>query len=107
MKLYRTSSENLLSNVDTLNNVSVTTAASLEETAAALEEITATIINNTENVMKMSGYAEQLSTSAAEGKDLATRTSTAMNEINEQVAETIEEPEYDLALKAITNNTNS
>jgi len=81
------SSQSLLSNVDTLNNVSVTTAASLEETAAALEEITATIVNNTENVMEMSNYAEQLSTSASEGKDLATRTSTAMNEINEQVAE--------------------
>ncbi|GEM_PF-1819596 len=83
----QSSSQTLLSNVDTLNNVSVTTAASLEETAAALEEITATIVNNTENVMEMSSYAEQLSSSASEGKDLATKTSTAMNEINEQVAE--------------------
>ena len=81
------SSQSLLSNVDTLNNVSVTTAASLEETAAALEEITATIVNNTDNVMQMSTYAQELSRSSNEGKELAHRTSTAMNEINEQVTE--------------------
>ncbi|NQY93172.1 MAG: methyl-accepting chemotaxis protein, partial [Campylobacteraceae bacterium] len=81
------SSQSLLDNVDTLNNVSVTTAASLEETAAALEEITATIVNNTDNVMQMSSYAQELSTSANEGKSLAVKTSVAMNEINEQVRE--------------------
>ena len=43
-------SEKLSSNVDILNNSSVSTAASLEETAAALEEITSSVINNTEKV---------------------------------------------------------
>ena len=81
------SSKSLLTNVDTLNNVSVTTAASLEETAAALEQITATIINNSDNIMQMSNYAKHLSQSASQGKNLATKTTTAMNEINEQVCE--------------------
>jgi len=81
------SSQSLLNNVDTLNNVSVTTAASLEETAAALEEITSTLVNNTDNVMQMSNYAQELSSCAVYGKELASKTSTAMNEINVQVAD--------------------
>jgi methyl-accepting chemotaxis protein len=79
------SSDILLSNVDTLNNSSTTAAAALEETAAALEEVTSNISSNTENVVKMSGYASQLTSSATEGQSLAMETTTAMDEINKEV----------------------
>ncbi|MCK5110146.1 MAG: methyl-accepting chemotaxis protein [Arcobacteraceae bacterium] len=79
------SSDILLKNVDTLNNNSNEAAASLEETSAALEEITSNISHNTDNVVKMSGYANQVTTSANGGQELARQTTTAMNEIDEQV----------------------
>ena len=79
------SSDLLLENVDKLNQSSTEAAASLEETSAALEEITSTIRINTENVAKMSHYAHNLTDSAREGENLANTTTTAMEEINEQV----------------------
>ena len=81
------SSQILLGNVDSLNNASITTAASLEETAAALEEITAAMINNAANVNKMSSYSQKLLLSSTEGKTLAYETSNAMNDINTQVSD--------------------
>ncbi|MCK5110613.1 MAG: hypothetical protein KAQ94_03755 [Arcobacteraceae bacterium] len=79
------SSDVLLKNVDILNKNSNEAAASLEETAAALEEITGNISHNTDNVVKMSQFASQVTTSANEGQELARQTTTAMNEIDEQV----------------------
>ena len=81
------SSQILLGNVDSLNNASITTAASLEETAAALEEITAAMINNSTNINKMSSYSQKLLLSSTEGKTLAYETSNAMNDINTQVSD--------------------
>ncbi|NQY22669.1 MAG: hypothetical protein HRT41_01415 [Campylobacteraceae bacterium] len=81
------SSQILLGNVDSLNNASITTAASLEETAAALEEITAAMINNSTNINKMSSYSQKLLLSSTEGKNLAYETSNAMNDINTQVSD--------------------
>ncbi|MGB5791926.1 methyl-accepting chemotaxis protein [Poseidonibacter sp.] len=78
-------SDKLILNVDSLNRSSNEAAASLEETAAALEEITSTIINNAENVSKMSLYANELGDSAKKGQALAQNTTTAMDEITEQV----------------------
>jgi len=75
----------LLENVDTLNLNANETAASLEETAASLEEITSTIINNTGNISKMSDYANKVTTSVQKGNELASQTTLAMDEINEQV----------------------
>ncbi len=75
----------LLSNVEILNSASNTTAASLEETAAALEEITSNIANNTETVVKMSSFANELTKSATQGQNLANKTTLAMDEINAQV----------------------
>ncbi len=54
------SANDLLCNVETLSSASNQAAASLEETAAALEEITSNISSNTQNVIKMSGFANQL-----------------------------------------------
>ncbi len=79
------SSAILLKNVDTLNNNSNSAAASLEETAAALEEVTSNISMNTDNVVKMAGYATQLTNSTTEGQKLASETTIAMDEINQEV----------------------
>ena len=79
-------SDILIRNVDILNKSSNEAAASLEETAAALEEITSTIVNNSENVAKMNGYAKELTHSAKKGQDLAQSTTKSMDEITEQVA---------------------
>jgi methyl-accepting chemotaxis protein len=79
------SSNILLDNVSTLSSASNQAAASLEETAAALEEVTSNITSNTENVVKMAGYAESLTTSSNNGKTLAEQTVLAMDEINEKV----------------------
>ncbi|PHO13960.1 chemotaxis protein [Malaciobacter marinus] len=88
----RENSKSLLETVTILSTSSNESASNLEETAAALEEITSTIINNSENVAKMSNYAKELSTSAKTGQNLANDTTTAMDEMNEQtqaVAEAI------------------
>ncbi len=79
------SSTLLLENVDRLNINSNETAAALEQTAASLEEITGNIRSNTENVSQMSIYANTLNESAKEGEGLASKTTSAMDEINEQV----------------------
>ena len=79
------SSTSLLSNVETLNNNSNNAAAALEETAAALEEVTSNIRSNTTNVVQMSGYASQVTTSVSQGQNLAGQTTTAMDEINTEV----------------------
>ena len=80
------SSDLLLQNVNTLNINSNETAASLEETAASLEEITSITRSNTQNVAKMANYANALISSAKEGESLASKTTKAMDEINEQVS---------------------
>jgi len=80
-----TASDKLISNVDILNKSSNETASSLEETAAALEEITSTIINNTQNVSSMSNSAQELIVSAQEGQKLAQNTTSAMDDITQQV----------------------
>ncbi|RXJ86800.1 methyl-accepting chemotaxis protein [Arcobacter sp. CECT 8985] len=78
------SATTLLENVDILSRSSNEAAASLEETAAAIEEITSNIKHNTENVVKMANNANELKSSANEGEELATKTTKAMDTINEQ-----------------------
>ena len=78
-------SEKLLKNVEILNTSSNQAAASLEETAAALEEITSTVISNSTNVVQMAKYSEQVSISAKKGQELARSTTTAMDDITNQV----------------------
>jgi methyl-accepting chemotaxis protein len=81
------SSGKLLKNVDVLNTNSNKAAASLEETAASLEEITSTIISTTDNITRMSGYADEVLSSTKEGEKLAQNTSISMDKINAQVVE--------------------
>ena len=79
------SSRILISNVDSLNLSANEAAASLEETAAALEEINSTVLNNTNNVVQMSTYSNQVSSAAKKGQELAKNTTLAMDEITSQV----------------------
>ncbi|MFK2823740.1 methyl-accepting chemotaxis protein [Arcobacter sp. YIC-80] len=81
-----TSSDNLLSNVDILNQASNEAAASLEETAAALEEITGNVSSTTQKISEMSVLANEVTNSASEGEKLASKTTLAMDEINDQVS---------------------
>jgi methyl-accepting chemotaxis protein len=81
----------LSSNADILsNNVSKLTtsansqAASLEETAAAIEEITANMQNSSQNITKMTSYANEVSSSVEIGQKLASKTAVSMDEINVQ-----------------------
>ncbi len=68
-----------------LSTASNQQAASLEETAAALEEITANIRGNTEATAKMATLANDVTTSANNGLQLANSTASAMEEIDYQV----------------------
>lgn len=79
------SSNILLKNVSLLNKNSNESAVALEETAAALEEITTNISSSTTKISKMSEFAAALSNSANEGEDLASKTTTSMDEINTEV----------------------
>jgi len=79
------SSHTLLSNVTELNNSSTEAATSLEQTTSTLEQITQTVRSNTNNVTEMSNYASEVNNSAKEGQKFALDTSTAMDEIQEQV----------------------
>ncbi|MCT7517501.1 methyl-accepting chemotaxis protein [Aliarcobacter cryaerophilus] len=79
------SSQILIKNVDILNLSSNSAAASLEQTAAALEEINATVINNTNNVVQMSKYSNEVNNSAKKGQEMAKNTATAMEDITNQV----------------------
>ncbi|MDZ7819246.1 MAG: methyl-accepting chemotaxis protein [Aliarcobacter sp.] len=81
----QSSADYLLSNVDILSSASNKAAASLEETAAALEQITSNMTNNTENVIKMVSFANELTNSVKDGEKLANETTVSMDEINTQV----------------------
>ena len=60
-------------------------AASLEETAAALEEITCITRNNTQNATKMATLGQVVKKSVQTGEELASKTASSMDEINEKV----------------------
>ncbi len=79
------SSTILLKNVDTLNNNSLSAAASLEETSASLEQITANIRNNTQSVVSMAQYGSKVKDEVSKGQNLANKTTKAMNDINVEV----------------------
>jgi len=80
------SSEILLSNVNVLNSNSTEAASSLEETAASLEQITGNIRENTQNIGQMANLSHNVTSSSKEGEKLASHTSNAMEDINEQVS---------------------
>ena len=75
----------LISSSNLLSTASNQQAASLEETAAAVEEITSNIKSNSANVVKMTSLSDKLYASAEEGNELANKTSTSIDEINNKV----------------------
>ena len=79
------SSEILLNNVDKLKNSSKEAAISLQNTSNVLEDITQNVSKTTEQTTQMSSLANAVIKSVKDGKELASNTTTAMNEINEQV----------------------
>ena len=79
------SSEGLLYNVNKLNQSSNDAAARLEETAAALEQVTSSISNSTLKIAQMAQIANSVTSSANEGEKLASKTTSAMEEINQKV----------------------
>ena len=79
------SSNNLLGSVRDLNDASTRAAASLEETAAALEEINSTVASSSQKIGTMAKLADEVTTSANSGQQLASKTTSAMDEINNQV----------------------
>jgi methyl-accepting chemotaxis protein len=79
------SSDVLLSKVDVLAKNSNESAVAIEQTAAAVEEIANNIQNNRENVTRMSEFANLVTNSATVGQELASKTTTAMDEINNEV----------------------
>ena len=86
-RLVESSSDELVSNVNTLNESTNNAAVSLEETSASLEEITASVVSNSKNVTLMNDYSNNLIESANQGQTLAKSTSTAMEDINTQVTD--------------------
>jgi methyl-accepting chemotaxis protein len=78
-------SKSLTSSMDNLATKATEQAASLEETAAAVEEITSITRNNTENAAKMASLGQTVRNSVSTGQDLATKTASSMDEINDKV----------------------
>lgn len=79
-----TNADKLSKNVDSLTTSANNQAASLEESAAAIEEITSNMKNSSNNIVQMTTYANEVSESVTEGENLASKTASSMDDINEQ-----------------------
>ncbi|MEA3314396.1 MAG: methyl-accepting chemotaxis protein [Campylobacterota bacterium] len=79
------SSDLLLSNINTLSNNTIKSASTLEETVLSIDRIVENIKINTENVIKMTSFANDLNNSSVEGHKLANNTTEAMDDINKEV----------------------
>lgn len=84
-KALQQTSEILSSNVKSLANSSKDQALSLKESADSLNIVTENIQNTTKNAMQMQTYANEVTASLNEGKDLANKTTISMADINEKV----------------------
>lgn len=81
------SSEILLSNVDKLNKSSNEAVNSLENTSSVLDIITQNVSKTSEQTIEMSEIANSVIISTKDGQKLASKTTKAMDEINEQVSD--------------------
>ena len=75
----------LAHNINILNIASQEQASSLNETTDILDKITTNIKNNTENTIQMESYAQEITSCASSGQELAAKTTSSMDAINEQV----------------------
>jgi len=80
------SSKILLTNVDKLNLSSNEAANSLKDTAVVLSEITKNVDKTSTQTIQMSSLANTVIGYSKEGLNLAEKTTTAMDEINEKVS---------------------
>ena len=78
-------SEEFSTNVQALSDSSSEQANSLSKTTEDIENVTQKIRQTTKNSEQMSQYAEQVRNSSQQGQDLALKTATSMDHINEQV----------------------
>ncbi len=85
-EILKNNSSVLLENVDTLSKNSNHAATSLEETSAAVDEITNNIKKSTENINIMSGFSSELIQVSSEGQHLAQKTTSSMDNINNEVS---------------------
>ncbi len=83
--ILENSSKELSQNVEIISKNATSQAASLEETAASIEEITSNIKNTNEKAQEMLRISSETKDSALKGKQLATKTVSSMDKINEQV----------------------
>ena len=75
----------MTSSMNSLSSKANNQAASLEEPAAALEEITSITRNNAQNAAKMAELGQTVKKSVFTGEELASRTASSMDEINQKV----------------------
>ncbi len=79
------SSEQLSSNVNTLNQNATNQAASLEEVAASITQITGNINQTSQKAQSMFELSSNTKESSQHGKNLANQTVKSMDEINNKV----------------------
>ncbi|WP_233873755.1 methyl-accepting chemotaxis protein [Paraburkholderia adhaesiva] len=79
----RQSSSDIVAGNNDLNDRSVHSAASLEQTAASMEEMTATVKNNADTALQASALAGQTSDAASEGDTAVGKVVETMKEITD------------------------
>ena len=84
-EVLQTSSTTMSESIKEFSNKANEQAASLEEIAASIEEITATARSNAENSVKMAELGQIVKNSVNNGQNLASQTTNAMDEINNEV----------------------
>ncbi len=84
--IIKENSDDMTMSIKKVANQANQQAASLEETAAALEEITSITKNNTENTNKMADLGKVVKKTLSDGQVLAQKTTSSMDEINDEVA---------------------
>lgn len=84
-KALQQTSRVFATNVQKLADSSKQQAESLNETSEALNLVTQNLQNTTKNSKEMSQYASKVTVSSNEGHELATKTASAMESINEKV----------------------
>ena len=83
--LLESKSNDLTSSVQILSSNATSQAASLEQTAASIEEITGNIRQTNQKAQEMLSISSETKKSANIGKDLASKTVSSMEQINETV----------------------
>jgi len=78
-------SELLLNKVQTLKDNANSNAVALEQTSASLEELTSNLTDSSYKMKQMESKAQNLTDSVKSGQLLASKTTIAMDEINEKV----------------------